>query len=316
MNYPAANPAAAPHAFTLRQLQYVVAIADTRSFRQAAERCRVAQPSLSAQLAQLEEQLGLRLFDRGRGGVVPTREGEQILPSCRELLRNADDLQRLTAQVGDPFAGPLRLGIIPTISPYLLPQIAPTLHSAFPRLNFLWTEAKTADCVRALQAGELDAAILAAEADLEDLESLDLGRDEFYLVAAKTHALGKRSGPVELTALRGQEILLLTEGHCLGDQTLDVCHRARATDMSLRGTSLTTLVQTVAQGTAITLLPELAIATECRGSGFRVRPFRKPIPYRSIVLVWRRRSSFLRLSEALAPLMRLSSSKCVQDRRA
>src|SRR5499426_1768861 len=154
----------APHPGTLRQLQYVVAVAETRSFRQAAALCAVAQPSLSAQVAQLERTLGVVLFERTKRRVLPTSAGEELLARTADVLREADDLAEAAARLADPFAGTLRIGVIPTISPYLLPEIAPVLRAAHARLRVVWTEDKTPVLVERLHAGDLDAALVALEA--------------------------------------------------------------------------------------------------------------------------------------------------------
>src|SRR5262245_1089727 len=170
-----------PHAASLRQLQYAVAVADARSFRRAAERCHVAQPSLSAQLAQLESALGVRLFERDRRRVLLTAAGRELVDRARRVLQETDDLVQTAGRAGDPLSGRLSIGVIPTVSPYLLPAIAPALRKAYPRLTIVWREDKTADLVRQLQAGTLDAALLALEAEIGDVERETIARDPFVL---------------------------------------------------------------------------------------------------------------------------------------
>src|SRR5688500_2580150 len=159
----------APHPFTLRQLQYAVAIADSLSFRKAAERCHVSQPSLSAQLAQLEDVLGLRLFERDRRRVLVTAAARELLERARLILRESDDLVELARRSSDPLSGTLRIGVIPTISPYLLPRLTIPIRSSFPRLNLLWQEDKTEVLLQSLDTGTLDAALLALEANVGDV---------------------------------------------------------------------------------------------------------------------------------------------------
>src|SRR3954471_13384583 len=212
------------HPFTLRQLQYVVAVADQLSFRKAAEVCHVSQPSLSAQLAQLEDALGVRLFERDRRRVLPTPAGANLIERARRVLVDADDLVDAARRLGDPLAGPLTIGVIPTISPYLLPAAAPAIRRAHPRLTVRWVEDKTETLARDLHAGRLDAALLALEADLGGpLQREVIGRDPFMLAAPRGHPLAKRSRPASLTELRGAHLLLLDDGHCLRDQALAVC---------------------------------------------------------------------------------------------
>jgi LysR family hydrogen peroxide-inducible transcriptional activator len=293
----------APLPFTIRQLQYVIAVAEEVSFRRAAERCRVAQPSLSAQVAQVEEALGVRLFERGRRGVQLTRAGEDLVARAQRVLVEARDLAEQARRHLDPLAGRLRLGIIPTVGPYLLPTLAPVARRKFPQLKIAWLEDRTAALVAAVTRGELDAAILAAESDLDGLETATLRRDQFVLAAARKDPIAAGRAPLTLRDLSGAHVLLLDEGHCLRDQALALCHRARAEELELRATSLATLAQMVAAGEGVTLLPEMAVEVEARRAGLAVRPFAEPAPGRTIVLAWRRGSALAealrRLAEAL-----------------
>lgn len=280
----------APHPFTLRQLQYVVAVADERSFRRAAARCHVSQPSLSAQIAQVEAALGVQLFERSHRTVLVTPAGQHLVDRATKLLVDADDLLDAGQRASDPLTGTIRLGVIPTIGPYFLPIAAPALRAAFRRLTVAWREDKTGVVMAALHAGALDAALVALEADLGDVEHDTIAHDPFLLALRANHPLAKATAPVEASVLRGQDILLLDEGHCFRDQALEVCTMARTHESEFRATSLTTLVQMVAGGEAVTLLPALAVATEAARAGLRVRPMASPRAQRTIALVWRRRS--------------------------
>ncbi|MGC3996506.1 MAG: LysR substrate-binding domain-containing protein [Anaeromyxobacter sp.] len=277
----------APHPFTLRQLQYAVAVADTLSFRRAAERCRVSQPSLSTQLAQLEDALGVRLFERDRRRVLVTAAGAGLLDAARRVLVGADDLVETARRAGDPLSGTLRVGVIPTISPYLLPPASPAIRAAYPRLKLVWLEDKTEVLVARLRAGALDAALLALEADLGEVDHEEIARDPFVLAAPRGHPLAERSGPATPAELRGADVLLLDDGHCLRAQALEVCSKARAHELAFRATSLPTLVQMVASGAGVTLLPRLALPAEGRKE-LKLRPFAPPAPHRTLALVWRR----------------------------
>jgi LysR family transcriptional regulator, hydrogen peroxide-inducible genes activator len=296
----------APHPFTLRQLQYAVAVADALSFRRAAEACHVSQPSLSAQLAQLEDALAVRLFERDRRRVLKTPAGQALVARARRILLDADDLIEAARRAGDPLAGTLRVGILPTISPYLLPSVAPPLRKAFPALTVAWVEDKTSTLVHALEEGELDAALLALEAELGDVEHAELARDPFVLATPPGHELGLRKTPATPAELRGAQVLLLDEGHCLREQALELCGASRARESELRATSLSTLTQMVAGGAGVTLLPELSLATEARRAGLELRPFAAPAPARTLALVWRRGSPLGGALRTIAEAMRRS----------
>jgi LysR family hydrogen peroxide-inducible transcriptional activator len=273
---------------TLRQLQYVVAVAETRNFRRAAEACAVVQPSLSAQIAALEDALGVRIFNRDRRGVLLTPAGELVLARARRVLLEAEELAREAQRAQDPLGGSLRLGVIPTLAPYLLPEVSSILRRAFPSLEPMWREERTAVLVQALQEGRMEGALLALEADLEDLETATLGKDPFMLVLPRDHALARGRSPVSMKDLEGEHLLLLDDGHCLRDQALDACRNARVEELGFRATSLPTLVQMVASGAGITLLPRLAVATETSRAPVFVRPIAAPVPYRTLALAWRK----------------------------
>lgn len=276
------------HRFSLRQLEYAVALAETLNFGKAAELCHVSQPSLSAQLAQLEEAIGMQLFERDRRHVLVTSHGAEVIARARVLLRCADDVEIAARRAADPFTGTMRVGIIPTISPYLLPRIAPVLRREYPRLHLQWTEERTATLASQLERGTLDAMLLAREAHLGDVDCEVIAIDRFLLAAPRTHPLVRSSRPVRVSELRREDVLLLEDGHCFRDQALAICSRAKANELEFRATSLTTLVQMVAASDAVTLLPELSINLE--GRGLKVRRFADPAPHRTIVLAWRKSS--------------------------
>src|SRR6266446_898199 len=277
--------------FTLRQLQYVVAVAEMMSFRRAAERCNVSQPSLSAQIADMEAALGTPLFERDRKGVLITAAGQELIARARRVLVEADDFVEAAHRFVDPLAGTLRIGVIPTIAPYLLPRVVPALRKAYPRLTLVWIEDKTDVLVRAISHGELDAALLALEANLGDLEYYVISKDPFVLATPVGHKLSKSSSPVSRTVLRSERVLLLNDGHCFRDQVIEYCASTKIEELGFRATSLPTLAQMVASGTGITLLPSIAVSTETYRSEMGVRPFTHPAPFRTIVLGWRRRSA-------------------------
>src|SRR5262249_39211694 len=240
--------------FTLRQIQYAVGGAGMMSFRRAAELCHVSQPSLGAQIGALESALGVPLFERGRRGVLVTAAGQELLARARRVLLEADDFVEAANRFVDPLTGTLRIGVIPTIGPYLLPRVVPALRKAFPRLMFVWIEDKTDALVRAVNRGELDAALLAREADLGDLEYAAIGTDPFLLATPRGHKLGSGNAPVTRSQLRGERILLLDDGHCFRDQVLEYCSSSKLEELGFRATSLPTLAQMVSSGAGITLL--------------------------------------------------------------
>lgn len=276
---------------TLRQLQYVVAVAETLGFRRAAERCGVSQPTLSAQMQQLEGVLGITLFERDRSRVLVTAAGEEIVLRARRILLETEDLLATATRARDPFTGTFRVGVIPTIAPYYLPEVTMVLAKKYPKLRLVFREEKTEDTVRALWSGALDAGLVALEADLGELDHAEIFRDPFILALPKGHPLTKKR-VVTQGDLDTQDVLLLEDGHCLRAQALAVCSKAGSRETDLRATSLATLVQMVAGSAAVTLLPELTLAVENRGSQLEVRAFTKPQPFRTIALVWRPHSPF------------------------
>lgn len=281
----------APHPVTLRQLQYLVAVAERRSFRQAAELCNVSQPSLSAQVAHAEEVLGLRIFERDRRRVVPTAAGEAILEEARRVLASADALHGLSEQLGDPRRGVLRVGILPTVAPYLLPELAAVLRKDFPDLLVLWTEDKTSALVERLRGADLDGAILALEAPIGDLDRIVLGRDPFVLAAARSHPLARGRGTLSPERLAGQRVFLLDDGHCFREQALSFCAGSGAEEAGYRATSLATLVQMTVGGAGVTLLPRIAVPVENRRGDLRIRGFARDVPSRTLALVFPRRAA-------------------------
>jgi LysR family transcriptional regulator, hydrogen peroxide-inducible genes activator len=288
--------------FSLRQLQYLVAVADLGGFRRAAEACGVAQPSLSSQVAQVEASLGVQLFERTARGVRQTGAGAGVIARARQLLLAAADLGAAAHEQSDPFTARLRIGVIPTVCPYLLPDVTPALRASFPRLHLLWSEDKTPALLRDVQDGVLDAAILAHDARLARLEHAVIGIDQFVLAAAPDHPAVRARGPATRRVLDGATVLLLEDGHCFRDQALAVCGASGASEGEWRATGLSTLVQMVGSGTGITLLPSLALPVENRRGQLRTRPFKDP-PSRTLILAWRKGSAHSRALAAVAARM-------------
>jgi LysR family hydrogen peroxide-inducible transcriptional activator len=276
---------------SLRQLQYVVAVAETLGFRRAAERCAVSQPTLSAQIQQLEAVLGVKLFERDRSGVLLTSAGAEVVVRARRVLVETEDLLAVATRARDPFTGTFRIGVIPTVAPYFLPEVTQILARKYPHLRLVFREEKTETAVRDLWAGRLDAGLVALEADLGDLEHAEVMRDPFVVALPKGHPLTKKK-KIAQADLDDQEVLLLEDGHCFRSQALALCAKAGAREMGLRATSLATLVQMVAGSAAVTLLPDLAVSVENRNAQLEIRPFSAPVPARTIALVWRPHSPF------------------------
>lgn len=295
-----------PHPFTLRQIQYLIAVAEQRSFRKAAELCHVAQPSLSSQIQHLEEALGLTLFERGPRQVILTEAGARVVEQARLLLVGADDILRACASFADPFCATLRLGVIPSAGPYLLPSLSKGIRDTFPKLSLQWIEDRTAVLTTKLESGELDGALLALESEIGTVDHAVIGKDPFVLAVPKHHRLSRGKAPVAKSALAGEQMLLLEDGHCFRDQALNFCSTAGIQEMAYRATSFSTLTQMIAGGTAITLLPEVSLAVENRQGDLVVRRLAAPEPSRTLALCWRPRSALRPALIALAAQMRKS----------
>jgi len=276
---------------SLRQLEYLVAVTEERNFGRAARRCHVSQPALSLQVRELEERLGVTLLERSPRGAHPTPAGQRALARARRALAEVEALVEEARGAGRPLEGPLRLGVIPTIAPYVLPPLLPALRRAHPALQLSLREDLTARLAEELREGRLDVVLAALPVAGLEAEELPLYDEPFDLVVPAGHALARR-GALRTAALEEAEVLLLEDGHCLRDQALEVCRSAgaRETD-ALRATSLRTLTQMVAGGFGVTLLPRLASRVEIpAGSGVVVRRFAPPSPRRRVGLLWRRSS--------------------------
>jgi LysR family hydrogen peroxide-inducible transcriptional activator len=288
----------------LKDLRYLVAVADTRHFGRAAERCFVSQPTLSAQLKKLEDYLGVRLIERAPNNVSLTHAGEQIVERARGILQAADEVVTLARAHRDPLAGRLRMALLPTIGPYLLPRVSPALRRALPRLELHLYEYRTAVMLEKLKAGELDLGILALPVELEGLEARALYREPFTVALPERHRLARRER-IQAADLDGETLLLLEDGHCLRDQALEICTQAGAGEsQDFRATSLETLRQMVATGAGITLLPELATQGAYGGArGVAIVPFGKPAPTRHVGAVWRKTTARRSAIDAVCKLI-------------
>lgn len=278
----------------LRDLGYLVAVADHRHFGRAAEACYVSQPTLSAQIKKLEAELGVQLVERNPRHVMMTAVGARIVERARAVLREVEGIENLARGSRDPESGSLRIGIFPTLAPYLLPHVVPKLTRRFPDLELLLVEAKTEDVLARLRDGTLDVGVLALPVPEEGLRAVPLFTEDFVLAVPDGHHLAARTGPVAPSVLDGERILLLEDGHCLRDQALEVCNGVGASERGgFRATSLETLRQMVAAGVGSTLLPELAVRPPvAMPEGVTVLRFTEPVPHRRVAMLWRAGSAF------------------------
>ncbi len=293
---------------TLRQLQYLVAVADTGHFGRAAESCFVTQSTLSAGLKELETTLGTTLIERDRRTATPTAVGAEIVARARRLLAEAEDLVDVARGLAEPLSGPLRIGIIPTIGPYLLPSLLPQLRAHYPALQPFLVEDQTARLVERLSAGTLDVAVLALPYDLPRLTTLPVFEDPFVVAAPEGHAL-LRQQTVSPESLAGETLLLLADGHCLREHALSACGMSRnATGQAVEATSLSTLIHMVDSGLGVTLLPMLAVrAGALRGTRIATRPLAGPDSSRTIGLAWRASSAQAETYKLLGEVIRAAS---------
>lgn len=289
----------------LRDLRYLVALADHRHFGRAAAASFVGQPTLSMQLKKLEDELGVALVERSSRKVMLTAIGREIAERARGLLRDADAIRELARASRDPEAGQLRIGLFPTLAPYLLPHVMPKLRERYPRLELLLVEEKTEVVHEQLAEGRLDAGIMALPLADEQLSSEFLFEEPFVLAVPRQHRLGAQHN-LALADIADESLLLLDEGHCLRDQALDVCHRAGASERSgFRATSLETLRQMVGAGVGATLLPLLAVQPPVPLTpDIRLLPFRGTAPHRRIGFFWRKHAANAGFLKQVAALFR------------
>ncbi len=280
-----------------RDLQYLVALSDHRHFGKAADACFVSQPALSMQIKKLEETLGVTLIERNNKSVMLTDAGIAITEQARHILNQIEEMRDFAKLTKDPLSGELKIGIIPTLAPYLLPLIIPPLAKEFPKISFFLIEEQTATLIEKLKAGKLDAAFLAHPVLETSFSSSLLFTEEFLLAVPITHPLAKRKTIMQ-NDLIDQNVLLLDEGHCMREQTLSFCHKRKASEtQNFRATSLETLRHMVAAGNGITLIPKLA---KLPNSHIAYIPFSAPKPTRSIGLYWRASSAKSTLLEKMA----------------
>ncbi len=290
----------------LRDLRYLVAVADLRHFGQAAEKCFVSQPTLSAQIKKLEGELKVQLFERTNKRVNITPVGEEIVKHARNILAEADRMREKAQVFSDPFGGDLRLGVIPTIGPYLVPHLLKPMRAAMPKLHLQIHEDQTARIVDALFDGQLDVLLLAVPIDVEGVRSVDIGWEPFVAVLPASSALASRS-TVTLPELQRESLYLLADGHCLRDHALSFCD-LNSVNETFKASSLETLRQMVSLGSGVSIFPLLAAPAQHDADDDVVyRPFTGGTPGRSIAMMWRpesgRAEAIMRLAEVFRSAM-------------
>jgi len=276
----------------LKDLKYLVALADTGHFGKAAERTFVSQPTLSAQLKKLEDYLGVKLVERQPKNVQLTDVGKEVVVRARRMLSEGEEIVALARNNTNPLSGKLKVALIPTIGPYLLPRVMQKIRKALPELGLMLYEHQTENLLKRLRDGEFDVGIIALPVGEEGLESRELYKEAFTVAVPTHHPLAEKSS-IKVADLKGQTLLLLEDGHCLRDQALEVCSRVDVHELEdFRATSLETLRQMVVAGLGITLMPELAIDSPFGSQrGLTVRQFAKPAPTRTVGAVWRKSST-------------------------
>jgi len=293
---------------SLRQLQYLVAVVELRHFGRAAERCFVTQSTLSAGIQELESLLGCRLLERSKRQVIPTALGLELARRANQLLLQARELVEQARGYDGPMAGPLRLGVIPTVGPFLLPRVLPEVRRQFPDLELLLREDQSDNLLAQLAEGMIDCAVLAFPYPVGKLKQQIFWQEDFLVALPKAHPLA-RVESLQPRDLPGDELLLLEHGHCLTDHALSACRLQRGRGgNAFEGTSLYTLLQMVAGGQGITFIPEMAVASLLSaGDEIVLRPLAEPGPHRRIGLVWRptspQESGFVQLSQLLGRLL-------------
>jgi LysR family hydrogen peroxide-inducible transcriptional activator len=301
---------------TLRQLRYLDALARHGHFGRAAEECTVSQPALSMQIRELERDLGVELVERRQGATVLTEAGAEVARRACSILSATHDLADCVRRRGHLLSGSLRLGVIPTLAPYVLPQLLPELHRRHPDLSLDLLETQTMTLVRELAQGTLDVVLLALPVERTELETTELFEDRFLLAVPADDPLPERA-KVTTRDVTARRLVLLEEGHCLRDQALSYCGDPGYAHAKLGATSLATVLQMVASGYGVTLLPEVAINVEVRDERVKLLRFVEPQPRRNIGLAWRptssRKADFLELGEILLQTLKIDRTPCLNS---
>ncbi len=299
---------------TIRQMRYFDALATTRHFGRAAALVHVSQPALSAQIAELEKHLGVTLVERGRKGTLLTAEGDRVLARIRDILKDIEALEASTARAAEPLTQTLRVGIIPTVAPYLVPVLIPHLRAHHPRLHLELREAVTAALIEDLRLGQLDLVIAALPVEADGLQASFLFRDRF-LIACGDNEEAILDSPMSQEDVDINRLLLLEEGHCMREQALAVCQAGSGRRIVNYGaTSMTTLIEMVTHGLGLTLIPEIAVQAESQRPTLRILPFADPQPAREIGLISRSSTNRNGDFEAFAAAVRASAGQLLPHR--
>ncbi len=289
----------------LRDLRYLVALADLKHFGRAAEACFVSQPTLSTQIKKFEDELGTPLIERNPRNVMLTDVGVAVVARARAILHEADQIKNIARRAKDPESGTVKIGIFPTLGPYLLPHVVPNIVKKFPKLELMLFEEKTESVLKKLHDGDLDAGIIALPIHDDTLHAEFLFEESFVLAVPKGNALAKLK-KIKLSDLTNERLLLLDDGHCLRDQALEVCQMAGVSERAgFRATSLETLRHMVSANVGMTLLPALTVQPPVPPTPNVVLiPFAAPVPSRRIAIVWRRTSALTVFLQQLVPLFK------------
>ena len=287
----------------IRDLEYLVALAEHKHFRRAADACHVSQPTLSGQIRKLEDELGIILLERTSRKVLFTQSGLLLVDQAKTVLREVKLLKEMASNQGKEMTGPLHVGVIPTIGPYLMPHIVPALQNAFPDLELFLYAAQTHQLLEQLETGRLDCALVASVRETEPFIEVPLFKERMLLAVAENHPWAKEQ-TIPMSMLKDHEMLMLDDGHCLRNQALGYCFTAGAKENShFQATSLETLRNMVAANAGMTLMPELAVLSEGERGGVKYLPC-QPEPSRDVILVYRPgsplRARYERIAEAIA----------------
>jgi len=295
---------------TLQQLEYILAVNQFRHFAKAAEYCRITQPTLSAMIQKLEEELDTKIFDRSQQPVCPTPIGIHIIEQAQNILVQANRIKNIIEEEKHSLTGTFKLGILPTVAPYLLPRFFPQLMKKYPDLDIRVVEMKTNDIKKALQTGEIDAGIVASLAGMEELQQTPLFYEQFFAYVSREDALFNNE-VIRTSDLNGEQLWLLDEGHCFRDQLVRFCQMksARASQLAYHLGSMETFMRMVESGKGVTFIPELAVLQLGDAQKELVRSFAIPCPTRQVVLLTNK--NFIRhtLLEVLVKEIKLSVPK-------